>query len=42
MLIGTTLFKQYQILEQIGSGGFGNTYRAIDKAFPTKKYRVIK
>jgi eukaryotic-like serine/threonine-protein kinase len=42
MVIGTTLFKQYQIVEQIGSGGFGSTYRAIDTAFPTKPYRVIK
>jgi eukaryotic-like serine/threonine-protein kinase len=42
MLIGTTLFKQYQILEQIGSGGFGNTYRAIDTAFLTKPDRAIK
>jgi eukaryotic-like serine/threonine-protein kinase len=42
MLIGTTLFRQYQVLEQIGSGGFGNTYRAIDTASPTKQYRAIK
>ena len=42
MLIGKTLFKQYKIIERIGSGAFGNTYRAIDMAFPGKPNRVVK
>ena len=27
---GTRLKNRYEIIEQIGQGGFGNTYRAID------------
>ena len=42
MLIGKTLFKQYKIVEDIGSGAFGNTYIAIDTAFPGEPRRVVK
>ena len=42
MAIGKTLFKQYKIIDEIGSGAFGNTYIAIDTAFPGEPRRVVK
>ena len=42
MLVGKTLFKQYKIVEEIGSGAFGQTYIAIDTAFPGEPRRVVK
>ena len=42
MLIGKTLLKRYEIVEEIGAGGYGHTYKAIDTAFPEKRYCVVK
>ncbi|MDJ0589148.1 MAG: serine/threonine-protein kinase [Pleurocapsa sp. MO_226.B13] len=42
MAIGKILFKQYKIIEEIGAGAFGNTYIALDKAFPGEPRRVVK
>jgi serine/threonine-protein kinase len=42
MLIGKILLKRYQIVEEIGSGAFGHTYKAIDAAFPGKPHCVVK
>ncbi|VEP13130.1 putative Calcium/calmodulin-dependent protein kinase [Hyella patelloides LEGE 07179] len=42
MLIDKVLFKQYKIIEEIGSGAFGKTYIAIDTAFPGSPRRVVK
>lgn len=42
MLIGKILLKRYQIVEEIGRGSFGHTYKAIDTAFPGKPYCVVK
>lgn len=42
MLIGQVLLKRYRVIEEIGSGAFGNTYIAIDTAFPGEPRRVVK
>lgn len=42
MLLGKVLFKQYKVIEEIGSGAFGKTYIAIDTAFPGEPRRVVK
>jgi eukaryotic-like serine/threonine-protein kinase len=42
MLLGKVLFKQYKVIEEIGSGAFGHTYIAIDTAFPGEPRRVVK
>lgn len=41
-LIGKTLRDRYQILEKIGEGGFGDTYRAIDFDLPGEPVCVAK
>ena len=41
-LIGKRLRDRYQILEKIGEGGFGVTYRAIDSDLPGKPMCVAK
>ena len=40
--IGTVLRHRYEIVEVIGKGGFGYTYKAIDRDFPGKPVRVVK
>ena len=40
--IGTILRHRYEIVEVIGRGGFGYTYKAIDHDFPGKPLRVVK
>lgn len=42
MLLGKVLLQQYKIIEEIGSGAFGNTYLATDTAFPGEPHRVVK
>ena len=42
MLIGKTLLKRYKIVEEIGAGGYGHTYKAIDTAIPGERYCVVK
>jgi eukaryotic-like serine/threonine-protein kinase len=42
MLLGKVLLQRYKIIEGIGSGAFGNTYLAIDMAFPGEPHRVVK
>ncbi|MGL5807066.1 MAG: protein kinase domain-containing protein [Xenococcaceae cyanobacterium] len=42
MPIGRVLLKRYKIIEAIGSGAFGNTYLAVDTAFPGKPRLVVK
>jgi eukaryotic-like serine/threonine-protein kinase len=42
MLLGKVLLKRYKVIEEIGSGAFGNTYIAIDTAFPGEPRLVVK
>ncbi|MGK7873930.1 MAG: tetratricopeptide repeat protein [Xenococcaceae cyanobacterium] len=42
MLIGKTLLSRYKITQKLGSGGFGDTYRAIDMALPGHPPCVVK
>ena len=42
MLVGKIIFKQYNIVQEIGNGAFGKTYLAIDTAFPGEPKRVVK
>jgi eukaryotic-like serine/threonine-protein kinase len=41
MLLGKVLLQRYKIIEEIGSGAFGNTYLATDTAFPGEPHRLI-
>lgn len=41
-LIGKTLRNRYQILQKIGEGGFGVTYRAIDSDLPGQPVCIAK
>ncbi len=40
--IGTTLLSRYKIIDELGSGGFGDTYLAIDIALPGHPRCVVK
>ncbi len=40
--IGTTLLSRYKIIDELGSGGFGDTYLAIDIALPGHPDCVVK
>jgi tetratricopeptide (TPR) repeat protein len=42
MPIDKVLLKRYKVIEAIGGGAFGNTYLAIDTAFPGEPHRVVK
>jgi eukaryotic-like serine/threonine-protein kinase len=42
MLLGKVLLQRYEVIEEIGSGAFGDTYIAIDQAFPGKPRMVVK
>ena len=42
MLIGKVLLKRYEVIEEIGFGGFGHTYITIDLAFPGNPRQVLK
>jgi eukaryotic-like serine/threonine-protein kinase len=42
MLVGTTLRNRYTITEVLGSGGFGDTYLAVDKDLPGSPKCVVK
>ena len=41
-MLGTTLWNRYKIKQVLGSGGFGNTYIAIDLGLPGQPYCVVK
>ena len=41
-MLGTTLWNRYKIKQFLGSGGFGNTYVAIDLGLPGQPYCVVK
>ncbi|MEE3718813.1 protein kinase [Tumidithrix elongata RA019] len=42
MLVGTTLRNRYAITEVLGSGGFGDTYLAVDRDLPGSPKCVVK
>ncbi len=42
MNIGDILLSQYKIIEEIGIGGFGKTYKAINTKYPVERYYVVK
>jgi eukaryotic-like serine/threonine-protein kinase len=42
MPIDKVLLKRYKVIKAIGGGAFGNTYLAIDTAFPGEPHRVVK
>ena len=42
MLVGKTLLSRYQVTQKLGSGGFGDTYKAIDIALPGNPPCVVK
>jgi eukaryotic-like serine/threonine-protein kinase len=42
MLVGTTLRNRYTITAVLGSGGFGDTYLAVDKDLPGSPKCVVK
>ncbi|WP_413161156.1 GUN4 domain-containing protein [Capilliphycus salinus ALCB114379] len=41
-LIDRTLLSRYQVLQKIGTGGFGDTYLAVDLALPGQPQCVVK
>jgi eukaryotic-like serine/threonine-protein kinase len=41
-LVGQTLRSHYQIIQSLGSGGFGDTYLAQDLDLPGQPYCVVK
>ncbi|MEB3282649.1 MAG: serine/threonine-protein kinase [Lyngbya sp.] len=41
-LIGRTLLSRYQVIKEIGTGGFGDTYLAVDLALPGQPQCVVK
>ena len=41
-LIGVTLRSRYQVIQQLGQGGFGDTYLAIDQDLPDHPKLVVK
>ncbi len=42
MLINKVLLNRYQIIKELGSGGFGDTYLAKDTALPNNPFCVVK
>jgi hypothetical protein len=42
MLLGKILLQRYKIIKAIDGGSFGNTYLAIDTAFPGEPHQVVK
>jgi len=42
MFLGKVLLQRYKIIKAIDGGSFGNTYLAIDMAFPGEPHRVVK
>ncbi|MEA5499605.1 serine/threonine-protein kinase [Limnoraphis robusta] len=41
-LIDRTLLSRYQVIQKIGTGGFGDTYLAVDLALPGQPQCVVK
>lgn len=41
-MVGTTLRRRYKIIQQLGSGAFGDTYLAKDEDLPGEPLRVVK